>query len=703
MKKTIITTLFMCITAITMHAQTAEQRPLIDSIATRMMSLRGINLIETTCGIENMYVAPNTFAVEIALYKVQKLALEKALSEVYADCSDEELKSVHEFTACQAYKYINSIDIEATYIQSLISTAITNAAMKAIGRELINTAHDEFTAIIAHELRSAVASQMIRKSDLKIDNKEFTAAYDRFHKKQNKEFLKMLLAKRIGDRLDKRNIEVNRETALNEAMNLYPAMQRAALYQYMPLEFMTAAADFYNTPAGEKFADTRILQALDMYEHNSIGSAVEEFKAAIAGLQPQDYNEYIGIRKNMDFTACKKIRKTETIKYKKGTYTGETLDGNPDGTGTYTDKKGVKYSGSFNDGDMHGCMTVTQPDGSQKLEMWAAGKKMKQQSIGRSADGSVKTPPTYTDDEDTELAMGYGYKTKDTTASIGMFIDDELHGEGTVINDIEESKGTFAHGRLVDGTIIRKQNDNSTRQFKGKIENLECKEYYWTINQGTTLIKNPTTGTIWQIIGRTISGRIDGENENTYKNKWQTVNEKGFFAYNDLYGDCIVQKVENDSSSIYRYKGYIIDGRMYGKGIMQQTHKNKFHPGGMTMHINGMHFGASGETVQIEFNGEFENDKFVNGKISTSNDDWYEGRFVDNILVEGKCRSTNGNNVTLLNNHRLYEGEIKDGKPHGQGTLVTLSGNTQEGTFENGKLVKGTIKNYSGRIIKRLQ
>ncbi len=58
----------------------------------------------------------------------------------------------------------------------------------------------------------------------------------------------------------------------------------------------------------------------------------------------------------------------------------------------------------------------------------------------------------------------------------------------------------------------------------------------------------------------------------------------------------------------------------------------------------------------------------------------------------------------------IYEGEIKNGKYHGKGILCRedYSGGkldiyTQEGIFEYGSLIEGTIKNTKGKIVKTVK
>jgi hypothetical protein len=54
---------------------------------------------------------------------------------------------------------------------------------------------------------------------------------------------------------------------------------------------------------------------------------------------------------------------SDTIRFAKGTYTGELLDGEPHGTGVLRMNNGDRYEGQFRDGVFHGSGTYTWADG----------------------------------------------------------------------------------------------------------------------------------------------------------------------------------------------------------------------------------------------------------------------------------------------------------------------------------------------------
>lgn len=54
--------------------------------------------------------------------------------------------------------------------------------------------------------------------------------------------------------------------------------------------------------------------------------------------------------------------------------------------------------------------------------------------------------------------------------------------------------------------------------------------------------------------------------------------------------------------------------------------------------------------------------------------------------MEGDC--DNGFGTGFTDDNKIYEGEWQDGMPHGRGTLYVSRGETVEGIWEKGELVK---------------
>lgn len=57
-----------------------------------------------------------------------------------------------------------------------------------------------------------------------------------------------------------------------------------------------------------------------------------------------------------------------------GTYNGELTDGLPNGKGTFTSNDGIVFSGQFKEGELHGKIRETAPDGSYSIYKCSSGK-----------------------------------------------------------------------------------------------------------------------------------------------------------------------------------------------------------------------------------------------------------------------------------------------------------------------------------------
>lgn len=666
------------------NAQTSKEA-MIDSIASTIMNGKGINLIETTLNIRNIYRGPNIFATEIALYRTQKEALSNALSEVYADNTAEELRQLHNFISSDAYKRLVSFDIEQEYMPELIASAITSVSMQELKRDIMFLVRS--SGLLTSSVQTAFTGTHINKKDYIIKDKEFVACYDRYFNTQNKEALSKLIARQIDKIYEEKELGISRDNILSEALNLYPNISKNVYYMYISKEQMQYIAEFYESPIGQKFTSYAIHSALNLYAWDRIATieAEAKFKDNLKNIKAKDYKSYIAEREKMSLAPLAPIKNIKTIEYLKGSYTGMLFDDTPHGQGVYTTKEGVKYSGDFVDGKMHGRMTVYSPAGDSIMEMWANGKKMKEQSLSKPTQGAIKNPPTYTDRNKHEKAMGYGYQTRNGVTNIGMFVDGLLHGEGTRHNNSETSEGTFHRGFMLEGTI-QKATVNMESTSKGTYRKIQGSNSWFTLHQGSYVSLNLNDSCTTSYNGTDILGWYNGNGKWQFDNKIEKFNYKrqGYFAYDGLFGDG-EEIFESNETFRWVYKGYFVNTKKSGKGNLVIESKNTFNDRFSTFYDN-MAFNSSEEINTITLDGTFDNDKFIEGRITLSCGDWYEGKFRDGELVEGRCCvNHNSSEVVSIANRDKYEGEIKNGKPHGEGKLVKENGRVFEGTFMDGK------------------
>ncbi|MBU06209.1 MAG: hypothetical protein CL877_09715 [Dehalococcoidales bacterium] len=128
---------------------------------------------------------------------------------------------------------------------------------------------------------------------------------------------------------------------------------------------------------------------------------------------------------------------TKTIDFHGGTYTGELVDGVPDGQGTLTFTNGAKYFGEFKAGKIHGKGAWSNPDGSGYVGEYKDGKTHGQGAFtfpdGRKYVGEFK--------DDKKHGQGV-FIWPDGTKYDGEFQANQMHGQGAL---------TFADGRKYVG------------------------------------------------------------------------------------------------------------------------------------------------------------------------------------------------------------------------------------------------------------
>lgn len=103
---------------------------------------------------------------------------------------------------------------------------------------------------------------------------------------------------------------------------------------------------------------------------------------------------------------------------------------------------------------------------------------------------------------------------------------------------------------------------------------------------------------------------------------------------------------------------------------------------GKNMDIKGIYKTPEGKV----YRGEIQNNKFVGEGEFIDQSQIIKGKFEDNLDLQEKGK--------IINTEMEYEGQIKDGKPHGYGTKVWLAnGEVYEGYWEHGIMHgEGTLR-----------
>lgn len=99
------------------------------------------------------------------------------------------------------------------------------------------------------------------------------------------------------------------------------------------------------------------------------------------------------------------------------------------------------------------------------------------------------------------------------------------------------------------------------------------------------------------------------------------------------------------------------------------------------------------KSLKVVCKGLFLYDTLLEGKVTMSDGCWLEGVFEDGVLMQGKGK-------TIDKYHTVYEGEIKNGYPHGKGRCYYTDGTWFKGNFAWGNRMDGTHYTADGKVIK---
>jgi len=102
---------------------------------------------------------------------------------------------------------------------------------------------------------------------------------------------------------------------------------------------------------------------------------------------------------------------------------------------------------------------------------------------------------------------------------------------------------------------------------------------------------------------------------------------------------------------------------------------------------------TSVSNLKVVCKGRFMNDMLIEGKVTMSDGNWLEGVFEDGVLIQGRGKTVDKYRI-------VYEGDIKNGCPHGNGKCYYTDGTWFEGKFAWGNRMGGTHYAADGKVIK---
>ena len=128
----------------------------------------------------------------------------------------------------------------------------------------------------------------------------------------------------------------------------------------------------------------------------------------------------------------------------------------------------------------------------------------------------------------------------------------------------------------------------------------------------------------------------------------------------------------------YEYRD--IDGG-FGKAVL-------IKPAGVKIMVRSSH-----SLLKVTCRGHFNGGTLTEGRVTMSDGNWLEGTFEDGVLIRGKGKIVDKYLV-------VYEGDIKNGYPHGEGKCTYTDKTWFKGKFANGNRMGGTHYDADGKVIK---
>ena len=391
--------------------------------------------------------------------------------------------------------------------------------------------------------------------------------------------------------------------------------------------------------------------------------------------------EYMSLSRGPLYVERAKYRpQVSGIKVAGGVYSGQTLDGVPDGFGELTDKKGVRYMGDFKDGKRHGVIFVESPkSGVPDTQVWYKDRLLKGAAVKSS--GVMPEVPVIDGKR-----FGYGclyYKSLGELKE-GFFIDGNIVGRGSFTDGMRyKESGLYRDGLVMNCAIRWNEPGFWISRFYGTQRNTSSplQKFRSGCREKISVKRNEK----WEYYGESISDMAEGRTRFIYIRDKDTVVRVGNFAYGKMYGHgTIVSKRKSDKDGTVEFRSYegsVFRNVPYGRGEVEMNftlapEKDRLSVTRYGVKLN--EYVGDTSAVKVIVDGFFKDGKLVEGKVTMSNGTYMRGKFADGVLAEGRL-------VKRYSDGSYYDGECRDGRYHGYGKVVYADGSIYEGLFENGK------------------
>ena len=375
-------------------------------------------------------------------------------------------------------------------------------------------------------------------------------------------------------------------------------------------------------------------------------------------------------------------------------YEGQFKDGKRTGQGTYTWLSGSVYEGQWKDNEQHGLGTKSWANGDVYEGQFKDGKKTGQ-GTWASSHGDV-----YEGQWKDDIKHGQGtYTWPSGNVYEGQWKDNEPHGIGTkswANGDVYE-EGDWRNGKRNGlGTFTLSDGDVYEGQWKSDKKN----------GQGTyTWLHGDVYEGQWKDNEPHGVGTKSWANGDVYEGRWKDNEPHGFgvLNFNDQIFEGRWEDEDSGEGTISYSDGSIFkgewdcDGRKHGECTFIN---GDFFQGTWWGDDMGDGYGIKNFSGTDFYHGEgdvYEGELYDglpagDGTLTRSNGDMYQGQF--------KTGVPNGKGLLTWSNGDVYLGQV-DYSPHGEGIKTYSNGDVYEGEWRNGnKSGLGVMTLASGYIGK---
>lgn len=455
------------------------------------------------------------------------------------------------------------------------------------------------------------------------------------------------------------------------------------------------------------------------------------------------------------FWIADKYRKDIPVgKDKNGTMPAPVIDGGRRyGYGSARDDgSNTRYQGVFIDGLLNGDGKVVEPGRISEGEFvdgkfvngtmtWTNDKARTVTFKGKMAGDFGKGVREWNDKDGSRKEM-----------QTGSFMDGMLEGNGTrsidAKNDKTEFSGIFAYGKMYGHGVQRRAVVHSQSgihessvyegaffadRFHGEgrltlfLENIPADQgSFISCNVRLPEINAGSLDIVLEGIfedGNFKEGRVTYSDGSWYEGKFAEAglvqgDMRRLYKDGSVYQGPSLDGNPHGTGELYRPDGSVFNGEFaYGEPVQVNVPEKKqpvrtdvVRRDELTFHFNNISGGygkatlikpagvkimvrTSVSSLKVICKGRFRNNTMIEGKVTMSDGNWLEGVFEDGVLIEGRGRTVDKYQI-------VYEGDIRNGYPHGSGRCFYTDGTWFEGRFAWGNRMGGTHYSADGKVIK---